>query len=75
MNLRGIGDRWLAGEAIPGVSFALHDAVEITDGEDAGARGAIMLLMMVRPEPKYLVRLRDGSGDVRVLQSKMRRLE
>jgi hypothetical protein len=28
----GIGDRWLAGERIPGVAFALHDPVEIVAG-------------------------------------------
>ena len=72
MSLRGLGDRWLAGEKIPGVTFALHDAVEVTEGERAGARGVIVLLMMVRPVPRYLVRLADGA-DVRVLQTALRR--
>lgn len=28
MSSRGLGDRWLAGERIPGVTFALNDPVQ-----------------------------------------------
>ena len=75
MSLRGIGDRWLGGDSVPGVTFGHNDTVEITTGEHAGASGVILLLMAMRPEPKYLVQLRDGGGDVRVLQSALRRTE
>ncbi len=63
----GLGDRWLAGEALPGVRFALHDAVRVAAGEHAGASGTILLLARVAPEVEYVVRLRGG-GELRVGQ-------
>ncbi len=72
MEARGLGDRWLAGDAIPGVLFAHNDAVEIADGPYSGASGSIILLMGVRPQPTYLVELGSGRGDVRVRQSELR---
>lgn len=71
MSVRGAGDRWLAGERVDGVRFALHDRVEITSGARAGNAGAIILLLALAPEPRYLVSL-DASGDVRVRQSALR---
>jgi hypothetical protein len=67
----GVGDRWLAGERVPGVTFALHDAVEITAGPFDGDHGTIALLMGLTPEPSYLVTVRTR-GDVRVRQSALR---
>lgn len=72
METRGLGDRWLAGDAIEGVLFARHDAVSIVDGPDSGASGSIVLLMGVRPQPTYLVELASGRGNVRVRQSELR---
>ena len=69
---QGVGDRWLAGEAVDGVCYALHDAVEITGGPLDGERGTIALLMGLSPEPSYLVML-AGRRDVRVRQSALRR--
>ena len=61
MTLRGIGDRWLAGESIDGVSFQRHDAVAISAGRHEGKTGHIELLMDVEPEARYLVKLEvDG---------------
>lgn len=72
--IQGIGDRWLAGEAIDGVHFALHDAVELVGGPLDGERGTISLLMGLAPEPSYLVSV--GSGrDVRLRQSALRRAD
>jgi hypothetical protein len=65
--MRGAGDRWLAGEQVEGVAFALNDAVEITNGANDGAHGTIVLLLGLAPEPSYLVAL--PGGDVRVPQS------
>lgn len=73
MEVRGIGDRWMAGEEIPGVNFGLNDRVEILEGPGAGEGGAIIFLVALRPEPHYLVALGSGSGDVRVRQSALRR--
>ena len=72
-SIRGVGDRWLAGEVVPGVSFGLHDRVQIAAGRHAGAMGGVVLLTLVRPEPTYLVALGDGSA-VRVRQSALRPL-
>ena len=69
---RGIGDRWLAGETVAGVEFALHDPVEVAGGPFDGERGAITLLMGLTPEPTYLVTLASGR-DVRLRQSVLRR--
>ena len=68
MSIRGVGDRWLAGEAIDGVKFGHNDDVEVVAGSRAGARGRIVLLIGLQPEPEYLVKLGAGR-DVRVRQS------
>ena len=75
MTIRGLGDRWLAGDAVPGVAFAHNQAVEILTGSRARERGTIALLLAVEPEPLYLVALGDGRGDVRVRQSGLRAAE
>ena len=72
--IQGVGDRWLAGESIPGVEFALHDAVELVGGPLDGERGSIALLMSLAPEPSYLVSLGDGR-DVRQRQAALRRAD
>ncbi len=66
----GLGDRWMAGEPLPGVAFAQHDAVELTAGPHVGRRGTIALLLAVSPEPSYLGAL-DGGGDVRARQGEL----
>lgn len=68
---RGAGDRWLAGDILPGVTFALHDAVRVVGGEHEGARGSIALLVALSPEPSYLVAV-AGRGDLRVRQDQLR---
>ena len=67
----GIGDRWLRGEAVPGVTFALHDRVAITGGSRDGQVGTVVLLLATVPHPLYLVSL-DGAGDLKVRQSSLR---
>jgi hypothetical protein len=74
MTIRGLGDRWLAGDAVPGVAFAHNETVEILAGSRAQQRGTIALLLGVEPEPVYLVALSDGRGDVRLRQSELRAL-
>lgn len=63
----------MAGEEIPGVTFALNDLVEILEGANAGEGGSIIFLVAVRPEPVYIVAPGSGGGDVRVRQSALRR--
>lgn len=72
MSARGIGDRWLAGESIEGVSFAHNQSVLVAEGTHRGQRGNIVLLMAVTPVPRYLVRLAVGGGEVRLPQSALR---
>ena len=67
----GIGDRWLAGERLPGVQFALHDAVEIVAGERAGETARVMLLARVGGRVEYVVSV-AGSGEIRVAQDALR---
>lgn len=74
MNVRGAGDRWMAGEAITGVEFGLQERVEIHEGQNDGDRGVIIFLVAIRPEPLYLVALDGGKGDLRVRQSALRRV-
>jgi hypothetical protein len=69
MNVRGAGDRWLAGEKLPGVAFALHDSVRLTRGDWTGQVGSVTLLLALAPEPLYLVRLGAGGRDVSARQS------
>jgi sugar (pentulose or hexulose) kinase len=69
--MRGAGDRWLAGEAIEGVTFGLHDRVQVVGGTFDGAVGSIALLIGLSPEPSYLVSLGER-GDVRVRQAELR---
>ena len=71
MSVRGMGDRWLAGERLPGVTFALHDRVQIAAGRHAGAMGGILLLTGLHPEPTYLVAL-GADATARVRQSVLR---
>ena len=72
MTARGAGDRWLAGERLHGVTFAHHDSVDITAGRYDGESGVVVLLLALEPEPRYLIALGDGRGDVPVRQSALR---
>ena len=74
MTLRGLGDRWLAGGAVDGVAYLQHARVSIAAGARLGARGTVMLLLDLEPEPVYLVALDSGS-DVKVRQSSLRTLD
>lgn len=69
--LRGVGDRWLAGEAIDGVRHGPGARVAFAAGPRAGERATVELLVVVAPEPAYQVRTADGAV-VRVRQSSLR---
>jgi hypothetical protein len=71
-GIRGVGDRWLAGEPIDGIAFGFKSAVELADGRNAGRRGTVVLLMDVSADPLYLVELGGQGGAVRVRQSSLR---
>lgn len=71
MTTPGLGDRWLRGERLPGVAFALHDPVAIAGGSRDGQTGRVLLLLAVAPQPLYLVAL-DGGGDLKIRQDALR---
>lgn len=68
----GLGDRWLAGEALPGVRFGLHDVVRVVERD--GERGRVMLLARAGARVEYVVGL-EGGGEVRVGQEGLVREE
>lgn len=72
MERQGAGDRWLAGQPVPGVRFAHHAPVEITDGRYAGRAGLVELLLNLDADPEYLVHDAADGTDMRVRQSSMR---
>jgi hypothetical protein len=74
LEIRGVGDRWLAGEPIEGVELPLHARVMITLGRHAGMTGTVAFLMNLDEDPLYLVELDAGTGDVRVRGAALRRL-
>ena len=53
----------MAGEQVDGVAFAHGASVEIVAGAHAGARGRVLLLLAVRPEPRYLVHVAAPGTD------------
>lgn len=69
MTTPGAGDRWLAGDLPDGVRFPPQARVRVLAGPHAGAAGEIVLLIGLRPEPRYLVRLGAARGEVRLMQS------
>ena len=72
MGTPGAGDRWMAGERLEGVAFAQRDVVVVVAGPHAGARGVVILLLSLPPDPLYLVELEGEGQDIRVRQSALR---
>ncbi len=68
----GLGDRWMAGEAIPGVIYAQHDPVQVAEGPHAGRAGRVLLLAAPPPAAAYLVALDGAGAPVRVAQAALR---
>jgi hypothetical protein len=71
VSVRGLGDRWLAGDAIDGVAFAHHEAVVLRAGPHAGSPGRVLLLASGPPDPHYLVRVDGEPRPLRVRQSEL----
>jgi hypothetical protein len=69
LTLSEIGRMWMSGEPIAGVTFALNDTVRVRIGGDAGQVGAVISVLSLDPEPKYLIEL--ASGDVELDQSNL----
>jgi hypothetical protein len=55
-----VDDEWMAGRLPDGVEFGLGHAIEVLSGLPRGQTGAVIALLGLEPEPRYLVEL--GSG-------------
>ena len=55
-----VGQAFLWREWILGVKFQHNDLVELTAGEHKGAKGSLVALIAIAPEPIYLVELESG---------------
>lgn len=55
-----IVERWMAGEFPADVKFGLNAAVEVRLRPPYGAKGAVIALLGLEPEPRYLVELASG---------------
>jgi hypothetical protein len=53
-------ERWFANDLPEGVAFEINHSVEIVSGPFRGKGGAVISLLGLEPEPRYLVEL--GSG-------------
>ena len=63
----------MLGLALSGVAFALHDAVQVTEGAHAGRAGRVLLLAAPPPAPAYLVDVEGvGAAPVRLAQTALR---
>jgi hypothetical protein len=56
--------RWTSGHELPGVLFALDQAVAVIGGPSRGRSGTVVSLLALEPEPRYRVALDSGvEGD------------
>jgi hypothetical protein len=62
---------WMAGVLPLGVRFRLNDPVDVVAGPDSGKSAAVISLVALSPEPKYLLEDSDGH-DFYALQSHLR---
>jgi len=67
-------NQWMAGETLPGARFSLNDAVSIRSGFASGQTGAVISLLALAPEPRYLVETSLGR-DVEVTEREIEILE
>ena len=65
---------WILGEDVPGVHFLMGQPVEVISGPDQGARGILISLYSIVPEPEFHLETEAG-GDAIVLQSQIRASE
>jgi hypothetical protein len=55
-----VSESWMANDLPDGVAFEINHSVEIVSGTFRGKGGAVISLLGLEPEPRYLVEL--GSG-------------
>jgi hypothetical protein len=74
LSLAAAQDRWYTDAEIPGVRYRLNDSVVLLAGAHAGEEAAVISLEAIAPEPKYLVELLSGAGDLLLPESHLRPL-
>jgi len=68
----GASNKYLSGEALPGVKY-LHNSEVLFTGEDGTeVRGWIVAVGPIEPEPLYTVERVDGAGDEEVPESRLK---
>jgi len=70
MSTGDLGQAFLDHVPIPGVHFQHNNFVRITDGEHSGKSGSLVTVLILTPEPRFVVELESGH-DVRVPQSEL----
>ena len=53
---------WILGEEVPGVRFRMCQPVEVVAGPDRGARGILISLDALVPEPEYHLETEGGGA-------------
>jgi hypothetical protein len=71
LPLQDLLERWMAGETLPGVDYALNDLVEVVDGAHAGERGTVITPVQFEPTLVFAVELSSGT-DIDIAQSSLR---
>ena len=66
-------ERWMAGDSLPGVAYALNDSVRITKGPHRGELGAVITLLQLSPDPVYHVELGSDGNTIQFSQSELER--
>ena len=61
--------RWLDGDFVLGVTFALNDPVRIRDRSRLGQLAAVVSIARIGAEPVYVVELASDGTDIEVAQS------
>ena len=63
-------NRWILGESLSGVHFKMCQPVHVVSGLAKGARGELISILCVTPEPAFHLETEDG-GDQHVWQSEI----
>ena len=63
-------NRWILGDSVPGATFSMNQRVRVTSGPHTGARGVLISLYALQPEPLYHLETSEND-DHRVYQSEL----
>ena len=75
MNQEEIDRLWFSLSNVPGALFKFDDAVDIITGEHKGKGGTVLSLLLLEPEPVYMIELGSGEGDVKIKEANLKASE